>query len=97
MTEQRQFPVMWPLLRVTEEVYERLGCPRTIPWEVIAPHEAQAKKNHNQDLNTLARRHGMTPQELVAVLTDRYWGELVFMPHDEAIEELKRILKTCST
>lgn len=28
----------------------------TIPWESIAPHEAQALKNHGQSLERLASR-----------------------------------------
>jgi len=46
--------------------------PRSIAWELVAPHEAQAKLNHgDQDLETLARRGGLHPGELIDVLHDR--------------------------
>lgn len=57
MSEQRMFPI--------------LRGP-TIPWEMIAPHEAQAKLNHGgQDLEMLARRGGLCPEEAVAAMTGR--------------------------
>ena len=31
----------------------------TIPWSVIAPHEAQCQKNHGQSLERLAERGGL--------------------------------------
>ena len=65
----RRFPVflgdqrsIWP------------GFPDSIPWEVIAPHERQANLNHGQPLETLARRGGLSPYELLAVLLDQaFW------------------------
>lgn len=35
------------------------GETECIPWEVIAPHEAQAHKNHSQSLERLAARGGI--------------------------------------
>lgn len=70
------FPIMWPEGRW--RTYGRrieVGCPDTIPWFVIAPHEAQARENHDQNLITLARRGGLDPVEAVAILTDRSWRE----------------------
>ena len=50
------------------------GLPDSIPWEVIAPHERQANVNHGQSLETLARRGGLSPYELLAVLSDQpFW------------------------
>lgn len=48
----------------------------SIAWDIIAPHEAQAKANHYQSLETLARRGGLDPSELVAVLEDRPWHSM---------------------
>ncbi len=39
-----------------------------IPWALIAPHEAQARANHGQSLNELARRGGLAPCEALAIL-----------------------------
>lgn len=53
----------------------------SIPWRAIAPHERQALRNHDQSLETLARRGGLSPCEAVAVLEDRKWRS---MPEDES-------------
>jgi len=49
-----------------------------IPWSVIAPHEAQALKNHDQSPERLAERGGLSVCEAVAVLEDRHWTRLDF-------------------
>jgi hypothetical protein len=54
------------------------GVPRAIPWEALAPHENQARINHHQTLEQLARRGGLTWSELCAVLHDRQYS-----PFDE--------------
>jgi len=55
---RRRFPIM--------------GGP-SIPWRVIAPHEAQARINHDQSLERLAQRGGLSPAEAHFVLADRKW------------------------
>lgn len=43
----------------------------SIPWRIIAPHDAQAIRNHaGQNLENLASRGGLSPCEAVAVLED---------------------------
>lgn len=43
----------------------------SIPWAMIAPHEATARQNHGgQTLARLAQRGGLCPLEAVAVLED---------------------------
>ena len=56
--------------------YPYKGHLQSIPWEMIAPHEAQAKHNHDQTLERLAQRGGLSAYEAVAVLTGRSlrWG-----------------------
>ena len=39
---EETFPVLWGLQR-SEDQWTALGCPKRIPWDVIAPHEAQAQ------------------------------------------------------
>jgi hypothetical protein len=49
------------------------GCPRTVPWSLLAPHEDWAKENHDQSLRRLADRGGLDPTEMVAILERRKW------------------------
>ena len=42
-----------------------------IPWSMIAPHEAQAQRNHQQSLERLAQRGGLSPDEALVVIEDR--------------------------
>ena len=46
-----------------------------IPWEMIAPHEWQAKKNHDQSLDVLASRGGLGPEEALCVLHGLCWSD----------------------
>jgi hypothetical protein len=48
----------------------------SVPWKVVAPHERQAQINHDQSLETLASRGGLTLCELAAVLEDRPWRKM---------------------
>lgn len=70
---------------------ERLGCPKTLPWGLVWPHDAQARINHGhwQGFERLNERGGLVPSELVAVLMDREWKS---MPLAEAVVALKAIL-----
>ena len=57
-----------------------------IPWDMIAPHEAQALVNHcRQTLKELARRGGLSHCEAIAVLEDRPWHQ---MDLDQSVEKL---------
>lgn len=48
-----------------------------IPWSVIAPHEAQAKRNHGgQTLERLHERGGLSWAEAAAVLEDRKFRQM---------------------
>jgi len=65
-----KFPVLWPYPRATVRLLEQLGCPRTVPWSLVAPHEKRAFSNHGQTLRRLAQRGGLSPYELVRLLRD---------------------------
>lgn len=67
----------------SKELQER--CPKSVPWEILAPHEDQAVDNHDQSLSVLARRGGLSPCEMMAVLEDRRWR---LMPDEEAVDRL---------
>lgn len=47
-----------------------------IPWSMLAPHEKQALRNHDQTLAGLASRGGLSPCEALAVLEDRPWHRM---------------------
>ena len=61
----------------------------TIPWESIAPHEAQALKNHGQSLEKLASRGGLSWCEALAVLRD---SKFIAMTEEEAKEKVLALL-----
>ncbi len=47
--------------------------PKSVPWELVAPHEKQASINHGQTLLGLHGRGGLSPAELWHVLHDKRW------------------------
>jgi hypothetical protein len=55
------FPVQLPNRHVDRKALEHAGVQMmtVIPWEMIAPHEAQALLNHDQTLHCLAERCGL--------------------------------------
>ena len=58
-------------------IMESLGSPPVyIPYNIIAPHEAQAIKNHDQTLQRLAERGGLDWTEALAILNDKTWKEM---------------------
>lgn len=65
-------------------------CPLSIPWAMIAPHERQALRNHDQTLQRLAERGGLSTCEMVAVLEDRRWKK---MDVQESIDQLLGLVK----
>jgi hypothetical protein len=64
--------------------------PLPLPWNVIAPHEDQALKNHGQTLARLRERGGLSACEAVAILEDREWRK---MDDDEAFRRLAELVK----
>ena len=82
-----RFPILTPYGAVRRES-ERLNVPRSVPWSLVASHEAQADRNHGQTLARLAERGGLCPSELVAVLEDRRWRS---MPLADAAARLREL------
>lgn len=62
----------------TEPMFQILNDPiiKAIPWAAIAPHSAQAQRNHSQTLAGLDRRGGLSVCEAVAVMTGAPWKKL---------------------
>lgn len=75
MTE-RMFPIM------------KWSKGTSIPWRIIAPHEPQALRNHDQTLQRLAERGGLDPSEAIAVLRGRKWSEADMVDCDARLERI---------
>lgn len=61
----RPFPVLWDQLRWPRG-YQPLA---SVPWAMLSPHEARAKRNHcGQSLEVLASRFGLSAAEIVAII-----------------------------
>lgn len=81
----RQFPLLYGSRQ------RPTGWPASIPWDRIAPHEAQALKNHcGQSLEGLAERGGLGVDEAVAVMQDRAWRK---MEPGEALQTLLYLIE----
>ena len=74
-TKRRQYPVLGALGAKQKEY---------IPWDVLAPHEARACRNHGQTLEQLAARGGLGWVEIVWILLDKRWGGPPNPPEDVA-------------
>lgn len=59
-----------------------------IPWAAIAPHEAQAERNHGQTLARLAARGGLGVCEAVAIMENRRWRRMEFGEAHARLAEL---------
>lgn len=79
----------YPILLNYKEIRQFPNCPRSIPWEMIAPHERQAQINHGQTLERLAERGGLGIREALWVLKDYRWKWADIGPNRaEDVEEL---------
>jgi hypothetical protein len=85
-----RFKVLLSHGRKQVEVMLAIGCPRDVPWSLMAPHERQANRNHDQTLERLNERGGLAPCEMVAVIEDRPWRK---MDDIAAVETLLRHLR----
>lgn len=69
----KTFPVICRFSQYSRQQQIRLEVltPRAVPWDFIAPHEAQAQRNHDQSLERLAQRGGLSPYEMVMCVRGR--------------------------
>ena len=86
------FPLLASGGHKVQQQLEELGCPRIVPWSLVAPHQQQAQHNHGQSLETLAQRGGLAANELVAVLEDRAF-EQPYMTEKQAVPRLLELMK----
>jgi hypothetical protein len=59
-----------------------------VPWAMLAPHEAQAQHNHQQSLETLARRSGCDPKEILAIYSGQDFNAFRDMNDAVAVSHL---------
>ncbi len=71
----KTFPILSSYGKDRQE-HERLGAPTSVPWDLVAPHEEQAQRNHGQSLQRLAERGGLSLPELAAVVDNRRWSRM---------------------
>ena len=87
----RTFPVLWQGSRDYVAKLKALECPRDVPWEFIAEHEAECLNNHDQTPQRLAERGGLAPGEIVAVIeAERSCAWMA--PPEVSVERLKELL-----
>lgn len=92
--DDKRFPVLYQG-RALLDVH-RPDDPDSIPWSLIEPHRKRAMRNHDQTLERLAERGGLSPKEIMCVLEDRDW---FFNPETEtqALARLRELLKQQET
>ena len=66
---------------------------KTLPWDMLSMHEAQAERNHGQTLQRLAERGGLSPQEALAVMLDSGWSAVRHMKVAEAEDWLLQMVE----
>lgn len=59
-----------------------------IPWEMLAPHEAQAFRNHDQTLNELAQRGGLSYVEALCAMKNSRLPFSQGWPSESEAEEI---------
>jgi hypothetical protein len=91
MTEHT-FPVLLQENRTLEREIYAMGCPKSVPWDFIASHREQCHKNHDQSPERLAERGGLSPQEMIAVVTGQRMWDVVRLSYKVAIPELLRLI-----
>lgn len=84
----RMFPILWPYRRSEIAALDALSCPRQVPWDLVFAHQGQCLTNHEQTVQRLAERGGLSPSELVAILEDRPWRR---MTDEEAAGRLRAL------
>lgn len=73
MAGDRMFPV---LLQSHEKVLLAAGCPRSVPWDFVARHDQQCRRNHDQTAERLAERGGLGVLEMCAVVLGKRYREV---------------------
>lgn len=72
--------------------YMRVTGGPAVPWDVIEPHEAQALKNHDQTLQRLNERGGLSVREALSILSDRPWRFYEAMDERDCRRRLRELI-----
>ncbi len=98
MSKVRMFPLLWPGLKERAQLDE-LGCPRRVPWSFVKKAEARIMSNHDQSLETLARRGGLDPVELMFAFDGRDITDLMRGNYDlsDVVKRLRKALELHET
>jgi hypothetical protein len=73
---------------MSEKMFPISGTPSAIPWSVIAPFERQAMFNHDQTLERLSERGGLSTCEAIAIIEGRKWKPMDLKTATERLNEL---------
>jgi hypothetical protein len=90
MCHEHSFPLLFPIQLF---LYEGFGLPPFVAWELVRPHDRQAIENHGQTLARLAERAGLSPKELLAVITRKpYWSEIDRLSRQQVADRLLSLI-----
>lgn len=85
-------PALFPILH--DRPPKVRGVPASVPWGLVAAHEAQALRNHGgQTLRRLAERGGLGPWELLAVLLDCVYSNVATLSAEGVELRLNMLLR----
>jgi hypothetical protein len=70
-----------------------VDSPGQIPWDLIAPFEAAAERNHGQSLERLNERGGLDPLEAYAVMRGLRWPEVCNLDRQMVVNWLNARVK----
>lgn len=78
------------LKRMQERMFPVLDAGMAVPWRFVAPYDAGALRNHQQTLERLAERGGLSPTELLCVIHGLSWRDRRWPNESVARAELVR-------
>lgn len=64
----------------------------SVPWAMLVPHRQRAMINHDQSLERLAERGGLTVTEILAVIDDTPWFDAKMKYKSKTSEERQDVL-----
>lgn len=88
----KMFPIMvsYKVKEQVEELRANFVASMVIglPWPMMATHERQAKINHDQTIQRLAERGGLSACEACAVLEDREYHRMTVAESHTRLKDL---------
>ena len=91
---ERQFPIQ---VCDTRRHTHAVRAPRRIPWGIVEPGREQAMRNHDQTLERLAERGGLTPGELrCAIEGKKLWPHFDEYSAEKCAADEEWLAKLCA-